>query len=243
MKNLIVSCDNLCKSYPIPGAEDLEILKNINWSMEAGQLVSICGQSGCGKSTFMNILGLLDRQTSGLLTIDGVTFDSSRDNKKLSVYRAQKIGFIFQQHHLLPELSAIQNVMAAQLIRGKNSVDSKHDAELILSKLFHKDEIKSGVYDRLPSKMSGGQCQRVAIARALVGTPPVVLADEPTGNLDENTGKQVFDLFVNLQRELGISVIMVTHNPAQATQADLSYIIKNGSIMQSHGKNIQPIGV
>ena len=231
MKSTIVSCDNLCKSYPVPGSDDLEILKNINWSMEAGKLVSICGQSGCGKSTFMNILGLLDRQTSGLLTIEGTTFDSARDNKKLSAYRAQKIGFIFQQHHLLPELSAIQNVIVAQLIRGKNSVDAKHDAELILGKLFHTDEVKSGVYDRLPSKMSGGQCQRVAIARALVGTPPLVLADEPTGNLDEKTAKTVFDLFVNLQRELGISVIMVTHNPLQAAQADLSYTIKNGNIL------------
>lgn len=235
MENIVI-CKSICKSYSVPQAEDLIVLKNINWEMQSGKLVAICGQSGCGKSTFMNILGLLDRQSSGQLIIDGVTFDSMRDNKQLAVYRSQKIGFIFQQHHLLPELTALQNVMAAQLIRGKNQTDAKRDAEFILGKLFHKEEISSGVYNRHPGKMSGGQCQRVAIARALVGTPPLVLADEPTGNLDENTGKQVFDLFVNLQKELGISVIMVTHNPAQAAQADLSYIIKNGSIMRSDGK-------
>ena len=230
MSNTIVTCTKICKSYEIPNSQPLVILEDVDWEMEEGKLVAICGQSGCGKSTFMNILGLLDRQTSGTLEISGTFFDVSRDNAKLANYRAQKIGFIFQQHHLLPELTALQNVMTAQMIRGKNSTDARKDAEEILKMLFYKEEIDSGVFYRLPEKMSGGQCQRVAIARALVGKPPLILADEPTGNLDEASGKQVFDLFLNLQKNLGMSVIMVTHNPLQALQADLCYKIHDHHI-------------
>ncbi|MDO4574177.1 MAG: ABC transporter ATP-binding protein [Planctomycetia bacterium] len=230
MSKIIVSCEKLSKSYPVPNAPDLVILNEVDWEMEAGKLVAITGQSGCGKSTFMNILGLLDRQTSGKLVVDDLVFENSRDNVKLAAYRSQKIGFIFQQHYLLPELTAIQNVMSAELIRGKSFSVAKANAEAILCKLFHEDEIGSGVYNRLPEAMSGGQCQRVAIARALVGNPPLILADEPTGNLDEVTSRQVFDLFLKLQHELGISTIMVTHNPTQARQTDLSYQIHHQQI-------------
>ena len=236
MPNTIVTCSKICKSYEIPNSQPLTILENIDWEMPEGQLVAICGQSGCGKSTFMNILGLLDRQTSGSLTIAGTVFEKNRDNTKLANYRAQKIGFVFQQHHLLPELTALQNVMTAQMIRGKNSTDAKKDAEEILNMLFYKEEIDSGVFSRLPEKMSGGQCQRVAIARALVGKPPLILADEPTGNLDEASGKQVFDLFLNLQKNLGMSVIMVTHNPLQALQADVMYKIHDHHISLDQGQ-------
>ena len=232
MSKQIVVCNKISKVYDIPGNKKLIILENVDWQMEEGKLVAICGQSGCGKSTFMNIIGLLDRQSSGSLIIDGTFFNASRDNIQLATYRAGKIGFIFQQHHLLPELTALQNVMVAQLIRGKNSIDARKDAENILKLLFHKDEIDSGVFSRLPEKMSGGQCQRVAIARALVGKPPLVLADEPTGNLDEYSGKQVFDLFLNLQKNLGISVIMVTHNPLQAAMADMTYTIHAHNIIE-----------
>lgn len=232
MSKQIVVCNKICKSYEVPGNKELTILENVDWQMEEGKLVAICGQSGCGKSTFMNIIGLLDRQSSGSLIIDGTFFNASRDNAQLAAYRANKIGFIFQQHHLLPELTALQNVMVAQLIRGKNSTDARKAAEEILKLLFHQDEIDSGVFSRLPEKMSGGQCQRIAIARALVGNPPLVLADEPTGNLDEHSGKQVFELFLNLQKNLGISVIMVTHNPQQAAMADLTYKIHDRGIVE-----------
>lgn len=221
-----VVCKKITKSYPIPNGNPLVILKDIDWEMEKGKLVAICGQSGCGKSTFMNILGLLDRQTSGTLILDSVSFDTARDNASLAAYRSSKIGFIFQQHHLLPELSALQNVMVSELIRGKSKSDALHSSEQILQKLFTPEEIKGGVYQRKPKMMSGGQCQRVAIARALVGNPPLILADEPTGNLDEKSSEQVFNLFVNLQKELGSTVIMVTHNPLQARKADLTYIIR-----------------
>lgn len=233
MSKKIVVCENLRKSYPIPGGEPLVILDALNWEMEAGTLVSICGQSGCGKSTFMNILGLLDRQTSGKLFIDGTLFNAERDNRALASYRSKKIGFIFQQHHLLPELTAIQNVMTALLIRGENSTDAKAKARRMLERLFHESELKNGIADRMPEQLSGGQCQRVAIARALAGTPAIVLADEPTGNLDEATGTQVFDLFLTLQKEMGTSVIMVTHNPGQAKRADVSFRIQNKTITEN----------
>lgn len=233
MSKKIVVCENLKKSYPIPGNEPLVILDALNWEMEAGTLVSICGQSGCGKSTFMNILGLLDRQTSGNLFIDGTLFDAGRDNRTLASYRSKKIGFIFQQHHLIPELTAIQNVMTALLIRGENTTDAKAKSQRTLERLFHENELKNGIADRMPEQLSGGQCQRVAIARALAGMPSLVLADEPTGNLDEATGTQVFDLFLTLQKELGTSVIMVTHNLAQARRADVSFKIQNKTITEN----------
>lgn len=232
LKKNVVVCENLSKSYSVPNGPSLAVLENLNWEMKAGDLVAICGQSGCGKSTFMNILGLLDRQTSGKLYIDGTMFDSERDNRALAGYRARNVGFIFQQHHLLPELTALQNVMTTLLIRGENSCDAKKHAEQMLSRLFHEEEIRGGVANRLPEQLSGGQCQRVAIARALVGNPPIILADEPTGNLDESTGDQVFNLFINLQKELNASVIMVTHNPLQARRADLVFRIHNKMIMR-----------
>ncbi len=237
----IVVCNNLCKSYPIPDSTPLEVLTNISWEMESGTLVAICGQSGCGKSTFMNILGLLDRQTSGCFTIANTTFDSRRDNSKLSYYRSRIIGFIFQQHHLLPELTAIENVMVPLLIRGESTFNSRKQSISILERLFNNSEIVSGVLERLPDKLSGGQCQRIAIARALVGNPPLVLADEPTGNLDENASVNVFNLFLKLQKELNISVIMVTHNLHQAKQADLIYSLRNKSITKIEGNSLNKI--
>ncbi len=225
--SIIVKCNGLCKSYPMPDSEPLCILKDINWEMESGKLVAICGKSGCGKSTFLNILGLLDSQSSGIITIDNVEFQCIRDNRQLAKYRSQKIGFIFQSHNLLPELTALENVMVTELIRGKSKKIALENSLSILNKLFTEDEINTGLLKRLPEKLSGGQCQRIAIARALVGNPPLVLADEPTGNLDEHTSEIVFDLFLKIQKELGISVIMVTHNPQQADRADLKYVLHN----------------
>ena len=230
MNDSIVVCEKITKEYPIPGLEPLCILRDLDWEMKRGSLVSICGQSGCGKSTFMNILGLLDRQTSGKFYIGDTCFEDIRDNATLASFRAKNIGFIFQQHHLLPEITALENVMFAQQIRGESKEDAARSSEKILNRLFSADEVSSGVFNRLPSQMSGGQCQRVAIARALVGNPPLVLADEPTGNLDENSANEVFELFLKLQKELGVSVVMVTHNPEQAKRADKTYSIRNRKI-------------
>ena len=132
MDNTIVSCEKIVKSYPVPGAAPLLVLDSIDWSMARGSFVSITGEYGCGKSTLMNIIGLLDTQTSGRLVIDSVVFESNRDNGALSAYRAKKIGFIFQQHHLLPELSALDNVIFAQLIRGRNKTDARNTLEIPL---------------------------------------------------------------------------------------------------------------
>ena len=233
MNDSIVVCEKISKEYRIPGSTPLCILRDLDWEMKRGSLVSICGQSGCGKSTFMNILGLLDRQTSGRFYIGDTCFEGVRDNVALASFRAKNIGFVFQQHHLLPEISALENVMFAQQIRGENKVDAAKSSEDILRRLFSSDEIASGVFNRLPAQMSGGQCQRVAIARALVGTPPLVLADEPTGNLDEKSASEVFELFLKLQKELGVSVVMVTHNPEQARRADKTYTIQAQKIWEN----------
>ena len=232
MSKTIVQCDVLNKSYPVPGGEQLPILIDLQWEMEEGSLVAVCGQSGCGKSTFMNIVGLLDRQTSGRLIVAGKEFGTTRNNASLTEYRAMNIVFIFQQHHLIPEFTALQNVMASELIRGRNVRDARRSADEIMRLLFSGEDIASGLLDRRPDKLSGGQCQRVAIARALVGKPALVLADEPTGNLDETSAEQVFELFLKLQKELGMSVIMVTHNSQQARRADIAYRIHSGKILK-----------
>lgn len=237
MNDSIVVCEKITKEYPIPGGEPLCILRDLDWEMKRGSLVSICGQSGCGKSTFMNILGLLDRQTSGKFYIGDTCFENIRDNAELASFRAKNIGFVFQQHHLLPEITAFENVMFAQQIRGENKTDAAKHSEGILKRLFTTEEISSGVFKRYPAQMSGGQCQRVAIARALVGNPPLVLADEPTGNLDENSANEVFELFLKLQKELGVSVVMVTHNPAQAWRADKTYTIQSQRIHENEGED------
>ena len=230
MKNAIIVCDKLSKSYPVPGGAPLVILSEVQWEMEAGKLVAVCGQSGCGKSTFMNVIGLLDRQSAGRLVVAGMEFGSERNNAALAAHRARNIGFIFQQHHLIPEFTALENVMAAELIRGHNPRDARRRAEDVMRLLFSEGDIGSGLLERRPDKLSGGQCQRVAIARALVGKPALVLADEPTGNLDEASAEQVFELLLKLQKELGISVVMVTHNPSQARRADITYRIHSGRI-------------
>ena len=238
MNEIVVRCEKLCKAYPVPNSEPLTIFSDLEWEMRAGTLVAICGQSGCGKSTFMNVIGLLDRQTSGTLHIAGRDFGIERDNATLAQYRANNIGFIFQQHHLIPELTAIQNVMAAELIRGRNQNEARKNALDIMQMLFSREDMASGLPDRRPDKLSGGQCQRVAIARALVGKPALVLADEPTGNLDETSADQVLELFIKLQKELGMSVIMVTHNPQQARRANITYRIHSGKIAKLEDEGI-----
>jgi lipoprotein-releasing system ATP-binding protein len=230
MKQAIVQCDCLSKSYPVPDGEPLSILADVDWEIEEGVLAAVCGQSGCGKSTLLNILGLLDRQTSGRLIVAGIEFGSERNNAAMAEHRAKNLGFIFQQHHLIDEFTAIQNVMAAEFIRGRTKNEAQKNAEKIMRALFTPEEISSGLFGRHPGKLSGGQCQRVAIARALVGNPKLVLADEPTGNLDEASADQVFDIFLKLQKDLGISVIMATHNLIQAKRADAAYWIHGGKI-------------
>lgn len=181
-------------------------LENINLTIKVGEFVSIMGPSGCGKSTMLNIMGLLDTPTSGSVTIDGVRVDRMSD-RDMACMRNLKLGFIFQSFHLIPSLNVLDNVLLPMLYRkGSSRMTDRKRALDIIERVGLSHRLK-----HFPSQLSGGQCQRVAIARALIGEPKVILADEPTGNLDSKMGEEIMEILANLNRE-GVTIVMVTHD-------------------------------
>ena len=190
-------------------------LENVNLEIRKGEFVSIMGPSGCGKTTLLNIIGLLDTPTSGMVKISDKETTRMNDSQ-LSEFRNNNIGFIFQSFHLIPSLNVMENVAIPLIYR--NGVYSRERKKLVTAVLT-----KLGLSHRLrhyPGQLSGGQCQRVAIARAIVGNPEIILADEPTGNLDSQMGKEVMDILHQLNREDGRTIVMVTHNEHQARETD-----------------------
>ncbi len=207
----LITVRELSKLYRTSEIET-QALENVNFDIEKGEFVSIMGPSGCGKSTLLNIIGLLDRPTTGSVEIDGVRIDSLSDSK-MAEFRNHKIGFIFQNFHLIPSLSVADNVELPLIYRkgiGARERAEKVKAVLESVGLSHR----AGHY---PSQLSGGQCQRVAIARAIVGDPEIILADEPTGNLDSKMSAEIMDILQRLNDD-GRTIIMVTHNENQARQ-------------------------
>ena len=209
------------KTYTI-GPITVEVLRGVGLDVERGDLVSIMGPSGCGKSTLMNIIGLLDPPTSGSYLLEGREVSSMGDNQ-LSTIRNARIGFVFQSFHLLPRLTALENVGLPLVYRGLRDKEIKRQAREVLDKV--------GMHDRAghkPNELSGGQQQRVAIARALVGAPALVLADEPTGALDPRIGQEIMQLFIRLNAEERLTVIVITHDPAIAQQCTRRTRIHDG---------------
>jgi lipoprotein-releasing system ATP-binding protein len=204
-----VAVHGLAKSFFIEGNE-VRVLKGIEAELRAGEMVSIVGASGAGKSTFLHILGTIDAPTSGSISFDGSdVFRKSRAD--LAAFRNQTIGFVFQFHHLLPEFTALENVMMPALIRRRPRAEAERWSRELLTVV--------GLGDRLvhkPGELSGGEQQRVALARALVMKPRLVLADEPTGNLDSKTSEGIHELFRTLNERYGMTMVMVTHNDALA---------------------------
>ena len=223
MKPLMLEICDIRKSYRV-GPTELKVLKGINLTVEQGELLAIIGPSGSGKSTLMHMLGLLEKPDTGTYHIDGtkVLYD---DDRSLSSLRNRKIGFVFQQYHLLPKLTALENVAVPLTYRGMKDTEVKKKCLEYLSKV----DMQERIHHR-PNEMSGGQQQRVAIARALVGSPAIILADEPTGALDTKTGEEIMALFQRLNREDGITTVMITHNPALAEQCRRSLKIIDGMI-------------
>jgi lipoprotein-releasing system ATP-binding protein len=204
MGNLI-EASQIHKSFKTPAGE-LSILKNINLSITEGEILGIVGASGAGKSTLLHILGALDKPSSGKILFQGKDI-VSMDDKMLAELRNSSIGFVFQFHHLLPEFNSLENVMLPGLISNRPYEDTEKKAKALLEEL--------GLSKRLrhrPGELSGGEQQRVAVARALLLNPKIVLADEPTGNLDTATGNALFDLFIELNRKKTITFVIVTHN-------------------------------
>lgn len=223
----MISVKNLKKTYFL-GGEEVHALDDVSLSIKEHEFVAIIGQSGSGKSTFMNMLGCLDRPDSGEITLDGTDILKCKE-KELSVIRNKKIGFIFQQFHLLPKLSALENVELPLIYQG---MPTKKRREKVVKAL------KSvGLEKRMnhkPNQLSGGQQQRVAIARALVGEPSLILADEPTGNLDSRSGKEIMMLLHNLYEE-GNTIVLITHDNNVAMEAPRQVQISDGKIIKDSG--------
>ena len=191
---------------------ETQALENVNLEVQKGEFLSIMGPSGCGKSTLLNIMGLLDSPTSGTIEINGTSTENMGD-KELAAFRNKTLGFVFQSFHLINSLNVIDNVELPLLYRKMSSSERTALAKQVLERVGLSHRMK-----HMPTQLSGGQCQRVAIARAIVGNPEIILADEPTGNLDSKMGAEVMDLLHQLNHEDGRTIVMVTHNEAQAKQ-------------------------
>ena len=191
---------------------ETQALENVNLEVQKGEFLSIMGPSGCGKSTLLNIMGLLDTPTSGTIEINGTRTENMGD-KELAAFRNQTLGFVFQSFHLINSLNVIDNVELPLLYRKMSSSERTALAKQVLERVGLSHRMK-----HMPTQLSGGQCQRVAIARAIVGNPEIILADEPTGNLDSKMGAEVMELLHKLNREDGRTIVMVTHNEEQAKQ-------------------------
>ena len=191
---------------------ETQALENVNLMVEKGEFLSIMGPSGCGKSTLLNIMGLLDAPTSGIIQVAGVKVEGMKD-KELAAFRNRNLGFVFQSFHLINSLNVLDNVELPLLYRDVSAKERRRLAEEVLLKvgLSHR-------MHHMPSQLSGVQCQRVAIARAIVGNPEIVLADEPTGNLDSRMGAEIMEILHKLNQEDGRTIVMVTHNEEQAKQ-------------------------
>ena len=191
---------------------ETQALENVNLEVQKGEFLSIMGPSGCGKSTLLNIMGLLDTPTSGTIEINGTRTENMGD-KELAAFRNKTLGFVFQSFHLINSLNVIDNVELPLLYRKMSSSERTALAKQVLERVGLSHRMK-----HMPTQLSGGQCQRVAIARAIVGNPEIILADEPTGNLDSKMGAEVMDLLHKLNQEDGRTIVMVTHNEEQAKQ-------------------------
>src|SRR5215813_1065245 len=196
------------------GDRKLEVLRGISLDLRAGEIVALVGQSGSGKSTLLHIAGLLERPTEGDIVVDGKSAGSAGDRQRTGL-RRRFLGFVYQYHHLLPEFSAIENVMLPQMLNGRSRRQAREKAAELLTMVQLKDRA-----DHRPGRLSGGEQQRVAIARAVANAPRVLLADEPTGNLDAGTADTVFQQLLSLARDTGMAALVATHNPDLAARMD-----------------------
>ena len=212
------------KTYKI-GPVDVEVLKGVVLEVKEGELLSIMGTSGCGKSTLMNIIGMLDKPTSGTHLLEGREVSNLSDNE-ISSIRNNKIGFVFQAFYLLPRLTSIENVGVPLIYRGMKKSEIRRRSHEFLKKVGMDERAQ-----HKPNELSGGQQQRVAIARALAGKPSIILADEPTGALDTQVGKDIMQLFADLNAEEGITIIIITHDPKIAQQCRRSVRMQEGVII------------
>ena len=223
MGEIILQAKKIDKSFS-NGKTKLSVLKDFSLEVDVGQIITIMGQSGSGKTTALNILGTLDQADAGELTINGTQVNDINE-AELSKIRNHDIGFIFQFHHLLPEFSAIENILMPTWING---VDGARDRAIDLIEEMGLSERK----DYFPSQLSGGERSRVAVARALMNKPKLVLADEPTGNLDEKNANKLIDLLVKINKDFHQAIVLTTHNPKIARIGHKQFFLENGSLSE-----------
>ena len=221
----MITLNSLSKIYRTDEIETVA-LENVNLTVERGEFLSIMGPSGCGKSTLLNIMGLLDAPTMGIVEINGIRTEGMKD-KELAVFRNKTLGFVFQSFHLINSLNVTDNVELPLLYRRVGSSERKRLAQEVLEKVGLSHRMR-----HFPTQLSGGQCQRVAIARAVVTNPKLILADEPTGNLDSKNGAEVMNLLTELNKE-GTTIIMVTHSQHDASFAHRTVHLFDGSVVAS----------
>jgi putative ABC transport system ATP-binding protein len=227
LKTAIIKLDNVWKIYQL-GKVELSILKGINLEIAQGAFVVILGPSGSGKSTMLNMVGCLDLPTKGIVYLGGDDI-SKMSQDQLAQVRGRKIGFIFQQFNLLHNLSAIENVMLPMVFQGKSGKERMERAKSLLTSLGLGDRI-----NHRPSELSGGEQQRIAIARALSNDPDIIVADEPTGNLDSTTGKKIMEILTDLHKKEGKTIIVVTHDPTIAHYSSQVVHIMDGQLISNH---------
>ena len=217
---MLLVAKNISKSYG-----KLAVLKSVDLSIAASEIIAIVGASGAGKSTLLHLLGTLDKTDTGNIIFNGTDFTQLND-KALSAFRNQHMGFIFQFHHLLPEFTALENVCIPAYIAKENKADADARGLKLLTQLGLADRA-----EHKPSELSGGEQQRVAIARALINNPAIIFADEPTGNLDSNNANEINELFLKIRKEMGVAIVIVTHNSALASIADRQLHMKDGNLI------------
>jgi lipoprotein-releasing system ATP-binding protein len=225
MNNPIIELKNVTKSFN-QGEVKLEILKEVSMSINQGEMVALVGPSGAGKSTLLQVTGLLDSIDNGEILFKGKDLTKA-DEAERTLIRRKELGFVYQYHHLLPEFTAVENVSMPLLISGVTRAEAQEKALELLESLGLKERAH-----HLPAELSGGEQQRVAIARALVHSPSLLLADEPTGNLDPDTAGVVFDILINLVKERNLAAFIVTHNPDLAKKMDRIVTIKQGNLVE-----------
>jgi len=223
-RHIFVKAENLWKEFPTGKDETLQVLKGVDIEIKQGEIVVIIGPSGSGKSTLLHILGGLDRPTSGLVSVGGNNIFTFSEEER-ATFRNTKLGFVFQFHHLLPEFTALENVAMPGLVKGESLKSVRPRAELLLTEVGLAERL-----DHKPSELSGGEQQRVAVARALMNDPLLVLADEPSGNLDEENGLKLHRLLVDLAKKRGLTFLIATHNPDLTRRGDRVMKLGDGKL-------------